>query len=362
MVEIIHSNPDLSPLGRVRQSISETLRNTKANIAILEGCTGGALCHAITNPGATRFINGGATPYSAEEKVRLGIPKTIIERYGEYSPETAIAMAQLAKQKEGTTIGIGITGTLDQGKKVYIGYTLGKEDHIDTLLLQSQTRRSMKNEITIRTLATANSLLRGFKPLDIPYIGEPIDVLSEERNALEMKASHVIRECKENDFALGTMESCTGLMVANALTDIAGCSDVFKGGFLAYNENVKSKLGVPFDSMARGGVYSKQVAAAMAEAVIKKMGVDVAFATTGVMDVWDTRPYHNNIVPGTISLAIARRGKSTESETISIKVTTRDKMKIAVANYIFEKFLDLVKQDKTTLNQTAILNLQRIAF
>ena len=155
------------------------------------------------------------------------------------------------------------------------------------------------------------------------------------------------------------MESCTGLMMANAITDIAGCSDIFQGGFLAYNENVKRDLGVPFEIMRRGGVYSKEVAAAMAEAIRARMGVKVAFATSGVMDVWDTRPYHDKTEPGTISLAIAQEGRETWCETRHFDVATRDKMKIAITNYMFEQFLLLSATERRELSKRQTLYVSR---
>ena len=80
-----------------------------------------------------------------------------------------------------------------------------------------------------------------------------------------------------------TAESCTGGMVAAALTDIPGCSDAFAGGVVAYSNELKmSLLGVPAELLEAHGAVSAEVAEAMAEGARERLGADVAVSVTGV--------------------------------------------------------------------------------
>lgn len=82
---------------------------------------------------------------------------------------------------------------------------------------------------------------------------------------------------------IATAESCTGGMVAARLTDRPGSSAYVLGGVVSYANEVKSgTLGVPEEMLAEHGAVSSEVAAAMAEGVLGRLGVDVAVSTTGI--------------------------------------------------------------------------------
>lgn len=81
---------------------------------------------------------------------------------------------------------------------------------------------------------------------------------------------------------LTTVESCTGGMIAAALTDKAGSSDWFEGGWVTYSNELKQALGVPVEALRDHGAVSQPVARAMAQAGQRQAGVDVAVAVTGV--------------------------------------------------------------------------------
>jgi len=96
----------------------------------MESCTGGALINAITNiPGASEITKGGSVPYSIQEKISLGVPKKLIEKYSVYSSRVAIAMAKMAFKKiQGSDIGIGITGILSRPDPKYPKKKVGQVD------------------------------------------------------------------------------------------------------------------------------------------------------------------------------------------------------------------------------------------
>jgi nicotinamide-nucleotide amidase len=95
--------------------------------------------------------------------------------------------------------------------------------------------------------------------------------------------ARVLALCRERGWTLGTAESCTGGLVAARLTGIPGSSDVFRGGVVAYGNEVKEgELGVPAELLAAHGAVSPEVAAAMAQGARERLGLDVAVSVTGI--------------------------------------------------------------------------------
>ena len=96
-------------------------------------------------------------------------------------------------------------------------------------------------------------------------------------------AEQVLARCRAKQLMLATAESCTGGMIAAALTDIAGSSDVVERGFVTYSNAAKTELlAVPAELIARVGAVSEEVARAMASGALAHAPVDLAVAVTGV--------------------------------------------------------------------------------
>jgi nicotinamide-nucleotide amidase len=94
---------------------------------------------------------------------------------------------------------------------------------------------------------------------------------------------HVLALCRARGWTLATAESCTGGLVAARLTGIPGSSDVFRGGVVAYANEVKEReLGVPAALLAAHGAVSPEAAEAMARGARERLGVDVAVSVTGI--------------------------------------------------------------------------------
>lgn len=103
------------------------------------------------------------------------------------------------------------------------------------------------------------------------------------RRSVPALARRVLAEARARGFTIATAESCTGGMVAAALTAIAGSSDVFTHGFVTYANAAKTAMiGVPAALIAARGAVSAEVAAAMAEGALKASGASLAVAITGV--------------------------------------------------------------------------------
>ncbi len=96
-------------------------------------------------------------------------------------------------------------------------------------------------------------------------------------------AREVVERNREAGRRVTTAESCTGGLVAAALTEIAGASDVLDRAFVTYSNEAKMEmLGVSEDILATLGAVSEATAWAMAQGALKQSGADVAVAISGV--------------------------------------------------------------------------------
>jgi nicotinamide-nucleotide amidase len=96
-------------------------------------------------------------------------------------------------------------------------------------------------------------------------------------------AERLYTACVDRGLTVATAESCTGGLVAHAITEIAGSSAYFRGGFVTYGDDVKRDLlGVPPELLASHGAVSAQVARAMAEGVRARLRTTVAVSITGI--------------------------------------------------------------------------------
>jgi nicotinamide-nucleotide amidase len=96
-------------------------------------------------------------------------------------------------------------------------------------------------------------------------------------------AVRVLDACRARKWMLATAESCTGGLVAGALTEIAGSSDVVDRGFVTYSNAAKmAMLGVPEATLDAHGAVSRETAEAMAKGALERAGVDITVAVTGI--------------------------------------------------------------------------------
>lgn len=96
-------------------------------------------------------------------------------------------------------------------------------------------------------------------------------------------AGRVLALCAERGVMLATAESCTGGMIAAALTDIAGSSSVFERGFVTYSNDAKrDMLGVSPATLAAFGAVSRETALEMAQGALARSRAGIAISVTGV--------------------------------------------------------------------------------
>ena len=93
----------------------------------------------------------------------------------------------------------------------------------------------------------------------------------------------VLDLCRARGLHVATAESCTGGLVAAALTEIPGSSDVVDRGFVTYSDEAKrAMLGVPAATLKRHGAVSARTAKAMAVGALKNSRADLAVSITGI--------------------------------------------------------------------------------
>jgi nicotinamide-nucleotide amidase len=105
-------------------------------------------------------------------------------------------------------------------------------------------------------------------------------VIDDETRALAVR---VLDAYRARGWTVATAESCTGGLVAGALTEIAGSSAVVDRGFVTYtNESKAEMLGVPEAMLIEHGAVSRPVAEAMSKGALARSSVDCTVAITGI--------------------------------------------------------------------------------
>ena len=145
-----------------------------------------------------------------------------------------------------------------------------------------------------------------------------------------MSAAEILSRARYWGVRIATAESCTGGMIAAALTDISGSSDVFDRGFVTYSNQAKiDMLAVSPQSLADHGAVSEPVAREMAEGALAHSQADLAVATTGIAG-----PGGSEFKPeGRVCFALARKGQATRVETIDFGALGRAKVRTAARDH-----------------------------
>lgn len=100
---------------------------------------------------------------------------------------------------------------------------------------------------------------------------------------LDELASRVIEIFREKGLSLALAESCTGGMIAEMITDVAGASDIFYGSAVTYVNSAKEHiLGVARETLEKHGAVSSECAEEMACGARRVYGADVAMSVTGI--------------------------------------------------------------------------------
>ncbi|MQY41384.1 nicotinamide-nucleotide amidohydrolase family protein [Epibacterium sp. SM1969] len=152
-----------------------------------------------------------------------------------------------------------------------------------------------------------------------------------------MDLSQLIQDAQAQNIMLTTAESCTGGMIAAALTEIAGSSAVFDRGFVTYSNAAKMEmLGIQKATLDAVGAVSEEVAVQMAEGALSRSNAAIAVSVTGIAG-----PGGSEFKPeGRVCFGLARRGHVTQVETVEFGAIGRDNVRKATKSHA----LALIKQ------------------
>ena len=136
----------------------------------------------------------------------------------------------------------------------------------------------------------------------------------------------VLDRCRDGGLRLATVESCTGGLLAAALTAVPGSSAVVERGYVTYSNEAKTTMvGVPAALITRDGAVSETVARAMAEGALERSPADIAVAITGIAG-----PAGGSAEKpvGLVHIAAARRGRATLDRRMLFGDQGRDRIRL----------------------------------
>lgn len=149
------------------EDIVHYLIKNHISISTMESCTGGLLASLITDiPDASTILKFSAVTYSTEYKIKMGVPKEIIDKYTVYSQETAIEMAKAISKFTDSDLGVGITGrlvsNLEEEKGVDLCIYDKRYDKVYTthIMITKSTRRENKIEVIEAFINLFNSTIK----------------------------------------------------------------------------------------------------------------------------------------------------------------------------------------------------------
>ncbi len=145
-----------------------------------------------------------------------------------------------------------------------------------------------------------------------------------------MGSAELLQRARYWGYRIATAESCTGGMVAAALTEVAGSSLVFDRGFVTYSNQAKiDMLGVQAATLDAHGAVSEQVAAEMALGALGHSQADLAVSVTGIAG-----PGGSDFKPeGRVCFGLARRGHGVTTQTVEFGAKGRDKVRKAARDH-----------------------------
>ena len=150
----------------------------------------------------------------------------------------------------------------------------------------------------------------------------------------------VVKILTEKKMTISTMESCTGGGLANAITNVAGSSEVFKFGAVTYSNEFKIKMGVNKEVIDKYTVYSQNVAREMARCICEFTNSNIGVGITGKLKRTD-----NHNIAGKddeVFMSIYLDGKYTDLNTL-VNFDKREDNKNEVILKVVKKILELLR-------------------
>jgi nicotinamide-nucleotide amidase len=143
---------------------------------------------------------------------------------------------------------------------------------------------------------------------------------------------------------IATAESCTGGLLAGAITDIAGSSAIFDRGFVTYSNAAKiAMLGVLPATLALHGAVSEPVAAAMAQGALQRSDAQIAVSVTGIAG-----PGGSEHKPeGRVCFGLASLGR-VQTETVDFGAIGRAQVRRQSVDHALGLLLKAVEEHRAT--------------
>lgn len=150
--------------------------------------------------------------------------------------------------------------------------------------------------------------------------------------------AELLAACRGRGLMIATAESCTGGMVAAALTGVAGSSDVFERGFVTYSNEAKQEmLGVSAETLDEFGAVSEPVAQEMAKGALQNSRANLAVSITGIAG-----PGPSEHKPeGRVCFGLATGGKI-QVETVEFGASGREKVRMAARDHALEMLFSAI--------------------
>ncbi|CUH48643.1 CinA family protein [Ruegeria atlantica] len=148
-----------------------------------------------------------------------------------------------------------------------------------------------------------------------------------------MTVADLLDRAKAKGVMIATAESCTGGMVAAALTDVPGSSVVVDRGFVTYTNDAKQQmLGVNAETLTTHGAVSEEVALEMAEGALKNSQAQLTVSITGIAG-----PGGSEFKPeGRVCFGLAADGQKTKTETVEFGALGRDKVRLTARDHALD--------------------------
>ena len=157
----------------------------------------------------------------------------------------------------------------------------------------------------------------------------------------QQKKDQIIQKLINTRTTISTMESCTSGLIASMITDTEGASAIFPGGYVAYLNETKIRIGVDGNIIKQYGVYSKECARAMAETIQSKMHTDIAIGITGTAGNVD--PNNADSVQGKVFFCILVKDKAYDyAWKTDVSGRNRHEIKQLYADKVFEELGKLI--------------------
>lgn len=151
------------------------------------------------------------------------------------------------------------------------------------------------------------------------------------------QAERLLERARAHGALIATAESCTGGMIAAAITDIAGSSAVFDRGFVTYSNAAKARmLGVSDDTLRAFGAVSQEVAREMVDGALEASDASLGVSVTGIAG-----PGGSEFKPeGRVCFGVARLGSPTRTEMVEFGAIGRANVRAQTVDHALVLLLE----------------------